>query len=50
LFFGRCGPPDGAMHTLDTMSHFLMSMEMIIVGRAIGVGGTRVTWKKTKKA
>jgi multimeric flavodoxin WrbA len=28
----------GAMHTLDTMSHFLMSMEMIIVGRAIGVG------------
>ncbi|MCJ7809763.1 MAG: flavodoxin family protein [Desulfobulbaceae bacterium] len=28
----------GAMHTLDTMSHFFMSMEMIIVGRAIGVG------------
>lgn len=26
------------MHTLDTMSHFLLSMEMIIVGRAIGVG------------
>jgi len=28
----------GAVHSLDTMSHFLMSMEMIIVGRAIGVG------------
>jgi len=28
----------GAMHTLDTMSHFFMSMEMITVGRAIGVG------------
>ena len=28
----------GAMHTLDTMSHFFMSMEIIIVGRAIGVG------------
>jgi len=28
----------GAMHTLDTMSHFLMSMEMILVGRALGVG------------
>ena len=28
----------GAMHTLDTMSHFFMSMEMIIVGRALGVG------------
>lgn len=27
----------GAMHTLDTMSHFFMSMEMIIVGRALGV-------------
>ncbi len=28
----------GAVHTLDTMSHFLMSMEMIIVGRGIGIG------------
>ena len=28
----------GAMHTLDTMSHFFLSMEMIIVGRAIGFG------------
>ena len=28
----------GAVHTLDTMSHFFLSMEMIIVGRAIGVG------------
>jgi multimeric flavodoxin WrbA len=28
----------GAMHTLDTMSHFFMSMEMIIAGRALGVG------------
>ena len=28
----------GAMHTLDTMSHFFMSMEMFMVGRAIGMG------------
>ena len=28
----------GAMHTLDTMSHFFMSMEMFMVGRAIGIG------------
>jgi multimeric flavodoxin WrbA len=28
----------GAVHTLDTMSHFFLSMEMIIVGRAIGIG------------
>ena len=28
----------GAVHTLDTMSHFFLSMEMIIAGRAIGVG------------
>jgi multimeric flavodoxin WrbA len=28
----------GAMHAVDTMNHFLLSMEMIIVGRAIGVG------------
>ena len=28
----------GAMHTLDTMSHFFISMEMIMVGRAIGMG------------
>lgn len=26
------------MHTLDTMSHFFLSMDMIIVGRAIGIG------------
>jgi multimeric flavodoxin WrbA len=28
----------GAVHTLDTMSHFFLSMEMIIAGRAIGIG------------
>jgi multimeric flavodoxin WrbA len=28
----------GAVHTMDTMSHFFLSMEMIIVGRAYGVG------------
>ncbi len=26
------------MNTLDSMGHFLLSMEMIIVGRAIGLG------------
>jgi multimeric flavodoxin WrbA len=28
----------GAIHTLDTMDHFFLSGEMIIVGRAIGIG------------
>jgi multimeric flavodoxin WrbA len=28
----------GAIHTLDTMDHFFLSGEIIIVGRAIGVG------------
>jgi len=28
----------GAVHSLDTMGHFFLSMEMFIVGRAIGVG------------
>ncbi len=28
----------GAVHTLDTMHHLFLSAEMIIVGRAIGVG------------
>ncbi len=28
----------GAMHTVDTMNHFLLSMEMVIVGRAVGLG------------
>jgi len=28
----------GAMHAIDTMNHFLVSQEIFIVGRAIGVG------------
>jgi multimeric flavodoxin WrbA len=28
----------GAMHSVDTMNHFLLSQEIFIVGRAIGVG------------
>jgi len=28
----------GAIHTLDTMDHFFLGGEMVIVGRAIGVG------------
>jgi multimeric flavodoxin WrbA len=28
----------GAIHTLDTMSHFFLAGQMIIVGRGIGVG------------
>jgi multimeric flavodoxin WrbA len=28
----------GAIHTLDTMDHFFLAGEMIIVGRAIGIG------------
>jgi len=28
----------GAMHAIDTMNHFLLSQEIFIVGRAIGIG------------
>jgi multimeric flavodoxin WrbA len=28
----------GVVHTMDTMNHFFLSMEMIIAGRAYGVG------------
>jgi multimeric flavodoxin WrbA len=28
----------GAVHTLDSMGHFFLSMEMIIAGRVIGIG------------
>ena len=28
----------GAVHTLDTMGHFFLSMDMVIVGRAIAMG------------
>ena len=28
----------GAIHTLNSMNHFFLSGEMIIVGRGIGVG------------
>jgi multimeric flavodoxin WrbA len=28
----------GSMHTLDTMNHFFLAGQMIIIGRAIGVG------------
>lgn len=31
----------GAVYTLDTMNHFFLSMEMILVGRAMGLG-----WQK----
>jgi multimeric flavodoxin WrbA len=31
----------GAIHALDTMDHFFLSGEIIIVGRAIGVGRAR---------
>ncbi len=28
----------GAIHALDTMDHFFLSGEIVIVGRALGVG------------
>ena len=28
----------GGMHTIDSMNHFLLSQEIVIAGRAIGVG------------
>jgi multimeric flavodoxin WrbA len=39
----------GAMHTLDTMSHFFMSMEMIIAGRATGIGLEKGDVEKDKE-
>lgn len=31
----------GAMHTVDSMNHFFLSTDMVIVGRGIGVGRER---------
>ncbi len=28
----------GGMHAIDSMNHFLLSQEIFIVGRAIGIG------------
>jgi multimeric flavodoxin WrbA len=28
----------GALHTMDTMNHFFLGQEMVIVGRGIGFG------------
>jgi multimeric flavodoxin WrbA len=28
----------GSMHTLDTMNHFFLAGQMIIIGRGIGIG------------
>jgi len=39
----------GAVHTLDTMNHFFLSMEMIIIGRAIGVGRDEGDVEKDKE-
>lgn len=39
----------GAVHTLDTMSHFFLSMDMIIVGRTIGIGRDRGDVEKDKE-
>jgi len=39
----------GAVHTLDSMNHFFLSMEMIIVGRAIGIGMDRGDVEKDKE-
>jgi multimeric flavodoxin WrbA len=36
----------GAIHTLDTMDHFFLTSEIIIVGRAIGVSRDRGDVKK----
>lgn len=39
----------GSVHTVDTMSHFFLSMEMIIVGRAIGMGRDEGDVEKDKE-
>jgi len=39
----------GATHTLDTMYHFFLSAQMIIVGRGIGVGREKGEVEKDKE-
>jgi multimeric flavodoxin WrbA len=39
----------GATHTLDTMSHFFLAAQMIIIGRAIGVGRDKGEVEKDKE-
>ena len=39
----------GAVHTLDTLNHFLLAGQMIIVGRAIGVGRDKGEMEKDKE-
>jgi len=39
----------GAVHTLDTMSHFFLAGQMIIIGRAIGVGGAKGDVEKDRE-
>jgi multimeric flavodoxin WrbA len=39
----------GAIHTLDTMSHFFLAGQMIIIGRAIGVGRDKGEVEKDKE-
>jgi len=39
----------GAIHPLDTMSHFFLAGQMIIIGRAIGVGRDKGGVEKNKE-
>jgi multimeric flavodoxin WrbA len=39
----------GAVHTLDTLSHFFLAGQMIIIGRGIGVGRDKGEVKKDKE-
>jgi len=39
----------GAMHTLDTLNHFFLAGEMIIIGRGIGVGSDKGDVEKDKE-
>jgi multimeric flavodoxin WrbA len=39
----------GAIHSLDTMDHFFLSGEMIIVGRAVGIGMEKGTVVKDEE-
>lgn len=39
----------GAVHTIDSMNHFFLSGEMILVGRAIGTGRERGEVEKDKE-
>jgi len=44
-----CFRRSGGMHTVDAMNHFFLSNEVIIVGRALGVGREKREMEKDEE-